>query len=79
VNFYRDESCECSSYLYYTGSLSETVDKTNGEFLGDEDEFPFIRWSPKTTEFKFTTKVVEDLEGTHSLLELYEIWKKKSK
>ena len=58
------------------GSLSETYESSNGDYLGsDEVDFPVIVWNAGTTDIEFFTVVTEDLTTCHSLLPLYNTWK----
>jgi len=76
VSFWRDQLCECSPILFYFGSLSETLQETDGTYLHtDENEFPLIMWPANTTEFSFKTHVKEDMSDAHSLAPLYQTWK----
>lgn len=75
IGFYRYENCNCAPYIYYLGSLSETLTETNGKYLGEDRDYPMIVWSPDTKVFKFTTIVKEDMSDAHSLLPMYRTWK----
>ena len=73
IGFFKTEGCNCAPYMYYMGSLSETLIETDGEYLGDD--FPVIIWSNNTRKFVFKTSVKEDMSDAHPLLPLYNTWK----
>lgn len=78
AGFLKFDNCDCSPLLYYLGSLSETLDETNGKYHDDSDanfEFPVMSWSGDTKEITFKTIVTDDLSDCHSLLPLYITWK----
>ena len=79
AGFLREKSCECAPYYYFFGSLGEELVETNGQNLEKETGISVIKWSPETKEFTFTTRILEkeNLENTHSLVDLYREWKKK--
>ncbi len=53
---------------------SEEFDESNGEYgLGG---LTIIFWDKKIRELNWTTSVISDLTGTHSLLKNYNSWKK---
>jgi len=54
--------------------FGETYSESNGNYLGEEEDFPMIEWEPGTDEIYLKTIVQEDLESTHSLLPLYKTW-----
>lgn len=61
--------------MYYMGSLSETLIETNGDYLGEDRDFPIIVWPTGTNQFTFKTNIKEDMTDAHSLLPLYNTWK----
>lgn len=73
IGFWRYN--ESAPWLYYMGSLSETLIQTDGEYLGNNREFPLICWHPGTQEFFFKTSVKEDMSDAHGMLPLYKTWK----
>jgi hypothetical protein len=75
IGFFKSEDCECSPLMYYMGDFGETYSESNGNYLGDEKDFPVIIWQSDADEIYIKTVVQEDLTGTHSLLKLYHTWK----
>jgi hypothetical protein len=74
IGFYRTSDCECSPYMFYLGSLSETYVESNGSYLGVNRDFPILIWEGDRDEFYFKTSILEDLSDCHSLLPLYKTW-----
>ncbi|MCP4580609.1 MAG: hypothetical protein GY839_03270 [candidate division Zixibacteria bacterium] len=74
IGFYYDSSCKCSPFMYYAGSLAETIIESNGNYLGENRDFPIILWDDKSGEFYFKTLVKEDMSDAHGLLPLYNAW-----
>ena len=76
IGFYHYQRSESAPIMFYSGSLSETLQETNGEYLGEDAEngIPMIVWAPGTSEFKFKTIATDDMTNTHSLLENYDLW-----
>jgi len=72
--FHIFKECDCAPIMYYLGSLSETLEDTNGEYLGTNRDFPVILWDKNTSELYFKTVVQDDLSETSSLLPLYNTW-----
>jgi hypothetical protein len=75
IGFFKSEDCDCSPLMYYMGDFGETYSESNGNYLGDEKDFPVIIWQSDADEIYIKTIVQEDLTGTHSLLKLYRTWK----
>jgi len=75
IGFFKSEDCECSPLMYYMGNFGETYSESNGNYLGEEKDFPVIIWQSDANEIYIKTIVQEDLTGTHSLLKLYHTWK----
>ncbi|MGB5847689.1 MAG: hypothetical protein WBH40_04315 [Ignavibacteriaceae bacterium] len=75
IGFFKSEDCDCSPLMYFMGDFGETYSESNGNYLGDEKDFPVIIWQSDTDEIYIKTVVQEDLTGTHSLLKLYTTWK----
>jgi hypothetical protein len=75
IGFFKSEDCDCSQLMYFMGDFGETYSESNGNYLGDEKDFPVIIWQSDTDEIYIKTVVQEDLTGTHSLLKLYTTWK----
>ncbi|NWF49434.1 MAG: hypothetical protein HXY49_02710 [Ignavibacteriaceae bacterium] len=76
IGFFRDKDCDCSPFIYYLGTMSETFIETNGTYLGGgTKDFPAISWTKKSNEFYFRTAVQQELDETVSLLPLYKTWK----
>ena len=75
IGFLKSEECECSPLMYYMGNFGETYSESNGNYLGEEKDFPVIIWQSDANEIYIKTVVQEDLTGTHSLLKLYHTWK----
>ncbi len=74
IGFMKFEDCSCAPLLYYLGSLSETFNSTNGTYLGENTNMPFIKWGGKETKLNFETIVQENLSDCRSLLDLYNVW-----
>ena len=75
IGFFKSEDCECSPLMYYMGNFGETYSESNGNYLGEEKDFPVIIWQSDVNEIYIKTIVQEDLTGAHSLLKLYHTWK----
>lgn len=75
IGFYKSEDCDCSPLMYFLGDFGETYSESNGEYLGEENDFPVIIWQSDTDEIYIKNAVQDDLTGTHSLLNLYRTWK----
>ena len=75
IGFYKSDDCDCSPLMYYMGDFGETYAESNGNYLGEEKDFPVIIWQSDANEIYIKTVVQEDLTGTHSLLKLYHTWK----
>lgn len=73
IGFWRYNTS--APWLYYMGSLSETLIETDGKYLGNDRDFPLICWEPGSQEFYFKTSVKEDMSDAHGLLPLYKTWK----
>lgn len=74
IGFYKAENCDCSPLMYYMGDFGETYSESNGNYLGDENDFPVIIWNSESEEIYLKTIVQDDLSATHSLLSLYQTW-----
>jgi hypothetical protein len=72
IGFWRYNTS--SPWLYYMGSLSETLKETDGKYLGNDRDFPIICWEPGSRSFYFKTVVKEDMTNAHALLPLYKTW-----
>jgi hypothetical protein len=75
IGFYKSENCDCSPLMYFLGDFGETYSESNGNYLGEENDFPVIVWQSDTDEIYIKNSVQDDLTGTHSLLNLYRTWK----
>jgi hypothetical protein len=75
IGFFKSEDCDCSPLMYYMGNFGESYSKSNGNYLGEEKDFPVIIWQSDADEIYIKTVVQEDLTGAHSLLKLYHTWK----
>jgi len=75
IGFFKSEDCDCSPLMYYMGDFGESYSESNGNYLGEEKDFPVIIWASDANEIYIKTVVQEDLTGTHSLLKLYHTWK----
>jgi hypothetical protein len=75
IGFFKSEDCDCSPLMYYMGDFGESYSESNGNYLGEEKNFPVIIWQSDADEIYIKTVVQEDLTGTHSLLKLYHTWK----
>jgi hypothetical protein len=75
IGFFKSEDCDCSPLMYYMGDFGESYSKSNGNYLGEEKDFPVIIWQSDADEIYIKTVVQEDLTGAHSLLKLYHTWK----
>lgn len=64
-----------SPFMYYLGSLSETLIETNGDYLGENRDIPIIVWDADVKEFYIKTQLKEDMSDAHSLLPVYRTWK----
>ncbi len=74
IGFFKSEDCDCSPLMYYMGDFGETFSESNGNYLGEEKNFPIIIWKANEDEIYIKTIVQDDLTGTHSLLNLYRTW-----
>ncbi len=83
IGFYQYNNSEHAPIMFYLGSLSETLESTDGEYLGgytDEKEgIPMIVWAPGTTEFTFKTVVKDEMSNAHTLLDHYNLWLENNK
>jgi hypothetical protein len=75
IGFLRIKDCACAPLMYYLGALSETFVNSNGAYLGEKTDMPFIQWDGNTKDIYFKTQVQEDTEDCRSLLALYNLWK----
>jgi len=75
IGFFKSEDCDCSPLMYYMGDFGEAYSESNGNYLGEEKNFPVIIWQLEADEIYIKTIMQEDLAGTHSLLKLYHTWK----
>ncbi len=75
IGFFKSEDCDCSPLMYYMGDFGETYSESNGNYLGEEKDFPVIIWQSDADEIYIKTVVQDDLSGTNSLLKLYHTWK----
>jgi hypothetical protein len=75
IGFYKTEDCDCSQLMYYIGDFGETFSESSGTYLGEEKDFPVIVWPSDTDEIFLKTIVQEDLNDSHSLMNLYHTWK----
>ena len=75
IGFYKSEDCDCSPLMYFLGDFGETYSESNGNYLGEGNDFPVIIWPSDADEIYIKNSVQDDLTGTHSLLNLYNTWK----
>ncbi len=75
IGFFKSEDCDCSPLMYFMGDFGETYSESNGNYLGEEKDFPVIIWQSNADEIYIKTVVQDDLTGTHSLLKLFHTWK----
>ena len=64
-----------SPYMYYMGSISETLVETDGKYLGENRDLPIIVWDADVKEFYIKTQLKDDMSDAHSLLPVYKTWK----
>lgn len=77
VGFLHTTGCECCpTFYHFENTSSETYESSNGEYIGGSGMFPFVRYPAGTREFRLTTKTLDDLSGTHPLIDDYRGWKK---
>ena len=75
IGFFKSDDCDCSPLMYYLGDFGETYSESNGNYLGEEKDFPVIIWPFDADDIYIKTVVQEDLAETHSLLRFYHTWK----
>ncbi len=47
--------------MYYMGDFGETYSESNGNYLGEEKDFPVIIWQSDADEIYIKTVVQDDL------------------
>ena len=74
IGFYKSEDCVSSPLMYYMGDFGETYSESNGNYLGEEKDFPVIIWQSDTDEIYIKTILQDKLTRTHSLVKVYHTW-----
>ena len=57
IGFFKSEDCDCSPLMYYMGDFGESYSKSNGNYLGEEKDFPVIIWQSDADEIYIKTVV----------------------
>jgi hypothetical protein len=72
ASFLLFSDCECTPYLYFLDTSTESYIESNGTYLGEENaSMSFIRFEKGMEELSFKTIVQSDLSTCRSLLSYY--------